>query len=239
MGLLNKVFGKLLGKGKGGGGSDDEAAKAAGPTDKDKLTGKRTPGPPGPPGAPGAKTGAGAKVGAGAGAGAGAGSSHVEPTRPICPECGRQLLPGTSSCPFCKPQVYTDNLESTIVARFTPQQGVVAMGGVLAAARLAEENEARGFLHVYQGKNKGMSILLGGGTVSIGRGAGNVLALNDGGVSTKHAEVWPDEASGGFIIVDAESKNGTFVNEQRIKEKKLANGDLISFGDTRIYVGIL
>jgi pSer/pThr/pTyr-binding forkhead associated (FHA) protein len=65
----------------------------------------------------------------------------------------------------------------------------------------------------------------------------NVLALNDGGVSSKHCEVRPIQ--GGYELVDLGSKNGTFVNDKRVKEKTLVNGDLIAFGNTRIYVGML
>ena len=41
------------------------------------------------------------------------------------------------------------------------------------------------------------------------------------------------------MLVDGGSKNGTFVNDKRVKEQALVNGDLIAFGGTRIYVGIL
>ena len=74
--------------------------------------------------------------------------------------------------------------------------------------------------------------------MTIGRAADqNILPLNDGGVSTKHCEI--RAIQGGYQLVDTGSKNGTFVNDKRVKEKALANGDLIAFGGTRIYVGIL
>ena len=155
-----------------------------------------------------------------------------------CPECQRRLLPG-APCPFCHPQHFGDELpEGTISQNYAPQQGVTGMGGVLVANQLAQQHGAKGFLHVYQGANKGASMLLGTKVVSIGRKAEeNILALNDGGVSSKHCEVRPIQ--GGFQVVDTGSKNGTFVNDKRVKEKVLANGDLIAFGGTRIYVGIL
>ncbi len=158
--------------------------------------------------------------------------------RKTCPECQRLLLPG-SPCPFCRPQHFGEELpEGTVSAAYKPQQGVTGMGGVIVANQLAQQHGAKGFLHVYQGANKGASVLLASKAITVGRVAEqNILALNDGGVSSRHCEIRP--IHGGYQIVDVGSKNGTFVNDKRIKEKPLVNGDLIAFGGTRIYVGIL
>lgn len=178
--------------------------------------------------------------GAAGAAPAGATSGSMGKPRPEqkCVECGRRLLPG-APCPFCHPQQFGDALpEGTIAQGYAPQEGVTGMGGVMVANQLAQQHGAKGFLHVYQGANKGASMLLGTKVVTIGRSAEqNNLPLNDGGVSTKHCEVRP--VDGGYQIIDVGSKNGTFVNDKRVKEKLLANGDLIAFGGTRIYVGVL
>jgi len=55
------------------------------------------------------------------------------------------------------------------------------------------------------------------------------FALNDGSISSKHAKLvrTPD----GFYIEDLASKNGTFVNGERVSEKRLlSDGDLIRLG---------
>jgi hypothetical protein len=154
-----------------------------------------------------------------------------------CPRCERRMLPGVP-CPFCNPQQFGDAVqESTVSANYKPQKGVKSLAGVIVADQAAQQHGAKGFLYVYEGANKGATILLGGKFVSIGRSAGdNVLPVNDGGVSTKHCEVRP--IHGGFQVVDLGSKNGTFLNDARVKEKALASGDVIGFGSTRIYVSI-
>lgn len=154
-----------------------------------------------------------------------------------CPECQRPLL-GSGACPFCKPQNFGEEMqEGTVSTNYKPQAGISNMNGVIVASQLAQQHGAKGFLHVYQGPNKGASVLLGTKVVTVGRKAEeNMLALNDGGVSTKHCEVRP--VHGGYQIVDIGSKNGTFINDKRVKEKALVNGDLIAFGNTRIYVGV-
>ncbi len=62
----------------------------------------------------------------------------------------------------------------------------------------------------------------------IGRDEKCDLSLNAAVVSRKHAIVsvkW-----GGFVVTDLESKNGTFVNGERITEKSIKDGDEIVFG---------
>ncbi len=49
-------------------------------------------------------------------------------------------------------------------------------------------------------------------------------------VSRHHAEL--RMTPGGYRIVDLGSHNGTFVNEQRVTEAALAEGDSVGFGDT-------
>lgn len=62
----------------------------------------------------------------------------------------------------------------------------------------------------------------------IGREPGCHLSLDSSVVSRQHAFIalkW-----GGYVIKDMDSKNGTFVNGERIEEKSLKDGDEIVFG---------
>ena len=64
----------------------------------------------------------------------------------------------------------------------------------------------------------------------IGRAAENGLTVPDGSVSSKHARIV--RTDDGFVIEDLQSRNGTFVNGERITEgqRKLSDGDLIRLG---------
>jgi hypothetical protein len=66
----------------------------------------------------------------------------------------------------------------------------------------------------------------------IGRLESNDVRLADSAVSRIHAEIVREGTS--FILRDLESTNGTKVNGRRIKHKKLAPGDLITIGQTRL-----
>jgi hypothetical protein len=154
-----------------------------------------------------------------------------------CPECRRPLLPGVTTCPFCHPAAAPVEGEGTINREHNPLLDPVAMPGLAATAKLKREAGAKGYLHVFGGPGKGQSILLATTVVSIGRAPGNTLVLDDGGVSQKHAEVRPT-ATDRFILKDLKSKNGTFLNDRRIDEATLNTGDVISFGDVKIYVQV-
>lgn len=65
----------------------------------------------------------------------------------------------------------------------------------------------------------------------IGRVAPMVdLVLQDGRASRLHAVI--RRLQSGYTVVDLNSANGTFVNEQRIKERHLREGDVVRIGET-------
>jgi hypothetical protein len=64
---------------------------------------------------------------------------------------------------------------------------------------------------------------------TIGRTAANAIALRDPSVSAKHARIV--RGAGGFTIEDLGSRNGTYVNSEKLSEKRLlADGDLVRLG---------
>jgi hypothetical protein len=64
---------------------------------------------------------------------------------------------------------------------------------------------------------------------SIGRDASNAIAVPDGSISVRHARITRTPA--GFFIEDIGSRNGTFVNSEKVTEKRLlADNDLIRLG---------
>ncbi|MDD4871943.1 MAG: AAA family ATPase [Kiritimatiellae bacterium] len=70
----------------------------------------------------------------------------------------------------------------------------------------------------------------------IGRAEEATLVLDDGQVSSKHAQIGIQE--GAWCIYDLQSSNGTMVNGQPIQAVVLNNGDLIAIGDTQFTFNI-
>jgi hypothetical protein len=64
---------------------------------------------------------------------------------------------------------------------------------------------------------------------TIGRTPANTIVLRDASVSGNHARV--DRTAEGFVIEDAGSRNGTYINSEKLSEKRtLADGDLVRLG---------
>lgn len=64
---------------------------------------------------------------------------------------------------------------------------------------------------------------------TIGRAPENSIPIADGSVSSKHARLY--QKDGGFFLEDLGSRNGSYVNGERVAEPRLlADGDLVRFG---------
>ncbi len=85
-------------------------------------------------------------------------------------------------------------------------------------------------LFVIQGRDQGVRFELepDRAVVSLGREAGNSIQLHDTEVSRRHAEI--RRLGETFTVVDLASSNGTFVNNELVKERELASGDQIQIG---------
>ncbi|MDD2706434.1 MAG: FHA domain-containing protein [Verrucomicrobiae bacterium] len=68
--------------------------------------------------------------------------------------------------------------------------------------------------------------------ISVGRLPGNVVQLEDGAVSSHHAELIRKGED--YILKDLNSTNGTRVNGQRILETRLYHGDTVHFGHLEV-----
>ena len=71
-------------------------------------------------------------------------------------------------------------------------------------------------LVIIDGPLAGTSVPLTGEVITLGRSATNTVVLDDEFVSSHHARVYQDPASGQWAIEDLNSTNGTVVNRQRL-----------------------
>ena len=63
----------------------------------------------------------------------------------------------------------------------------------------------------------------------VGRDPSNAVVISDRGISTRHARIL--RTAEGFVVEDLKSRNGTFVNGEPVKERRLlADKDVIRFG---------
>jgi pSer/pThr/pTyr-binding forkhead associated (FHA) protein len=86
-------------------------------------------------------------------------------------------------------------------------------------------------LYIYPKEGDSWKLEIDKEAVSIGRAQGNDVTVADPNCSSRHAFI--ELAGGGFVIRDAGSKNGTFVNGRRVEcPTVLSQGDEIALGST-------
>jgi predicted component of type VI protein secretion system len=86
-------------------------------------------------------------------------------------------------------------------------------------------------LTMRQGPVPGKVFELAKDVMTIGRDVSNDIVINDAEVSRNHARLTAQ--SGGYLLEDLASTNGTFVNGQRLIGPKLISaGDVVGLGET-------
>ena len=78
------------------------------------------------------------------------------------------------------------------------------------------------------------SFVVDGRPLTIGRGPDNGLVLQDTRASRHHARIYGRQ--GGLLLADLGSTNGSCVNDRRVQEIALGEGDRIRLGDTVLIV---
>lgn len=72
--------------------------------------------------------------------------------------------------------------------------------------------------------------LLGSQPVLLGRGSDNTIVLENDSVSRRHCKV--ERRGAAYHVVDLQSTNGTYVNDQLVTDFQLRRGDQVKVGDT-------
>ncbi|MCP4609271.1 MAG: FHA domain-containing protein [Planctomycetes bacterium] len=89
---------------------------------------------------------------------------------------------------------------------------------------------------VMSGNHKGNYYPLGRRTTVIGRDEALLIQILDDGVSRKHVQIYFDKDTGKYFALDMKSKNGVFVNNNKINdETSLMDGDHIRLGETVLF----
>ena len=88
-------------------------------------------------------------------------------------------------------------------------------------------------LVVEGGPDSGASLPLPSGTTTLGRQSDNDVVVDEAAASRRHAAI--RQTGGSCYLADLDSKNGTFVNRQRIPgEYLLKHGDIIHLGGASV-----
>jgi hypothetical protein len=70
--------------------------------------------------------------------------------------------------------------------------------------------------------------LRAGAVTRLGRAFDNDIVINDSSVSRHHASI--ESVNGRFELRDLQSQNGTYVSDERVTQRPIADGDSIRLG---------
>jgi pSer/pThr/pTyr-binding forkhead associated (FHA) protein len=149
----------------------------------------------------------------------------------FCTNCGHRNALRAKFCSSCGSALEVDSGEETTIT-FAP---VDATGEILdddLALAVGELHETTAMVVVKRGPNAGSKFVLEGDVTRAGRHPDSDIFLDDITVSRRHAEI--ARAGAGYVLRDAGSLNGTYLNRERIEEAGLRNGDELQIGKFKL-----
>lgn len=135
----------------------------------------------------------------------------ISPTDAVCPTCGFKLM-GTTQ------EFNPVNMGSDSFGRENEIEPVIEHPVEPQSTHLT----------VVRGPQTGVAFELGSEPITIGRSPKCDIFLNDMTVSREHARIQPTEH--GFKIIDNNSFNGIWINNENVSEALLKDDDIIQIG---------
>ena len=96
------------------------------------------------------------------------------------------------------------------------------------AAEIQKSQGEKAMIIIARGPQKGSRFLITTEGVSIGRSADSAVFLDDVTVSRSHARI--EKSGNNFVLKDAGSLNGTYINNLSVTEHSLVSGDEFQIG---------
>ena len=148
----------------------------------------------------------------------------------FCNQCGHANASGANFCSSCGAILVPGGDETTVT--FSPVESAGEVADEELTVSLGELAERTAMVVVKRGPNAGSKFALEKDVTSAGRHPESDVFLDDITVSRRHAEIvrGPD----GYLVRDAGSLNGTYLNRERIDEAVLTNGDELQIGKFRL-----
>ena len=148
----------------------------------------------------------------------------------FCNQCGHRNPPDASFCSSCGAVLDMPDERTVVIAKVDPMQD--APGSQDNATIRLGDVHGLGVLVVRSGEMTGSRFALSKNTTQIGRNPESDILFDDITVSRRHAEVVSD--SGGLVIRDLGSLNGTYVNQKLVDQSPLKHGDELQIGKFRM-----
>ena len=145
-----------------------------------------------------------------------------------CRQCGHQNESGANFCSSCGSPLPHDD-ETTLSLSELAER--LELDEELGAA-LAELPAGMGMLVVRRGPNAGSRFVLDAEVTALGRHPDSDIFLDDITVSRRHCEI--ERTDSGYVVRDVGSLNGTYLNQRRIEQATIGNGDELQVGKFKL-----
>ena len=149
----------------------------------------------------------------------------------FCNQCGHRNPPDSSFCSSCgSPLDSLDDRTITLTAIDPLQEAQGSDDDIVIP--IGELPHEVGVLIVRAGAQAGARFTLDEHVTHLGRHPDSEISLDDITVSRRHAEI--EKSPDGYVVCDAGSLNGTYVNQERVDRIALRHGDEVQIGKFRL-----
>lgn len=145
----------------------------------------------------------------------------------FCNRCGHRNPPTSGFCSACGSVLDLVDDRTITLTKVDPLQDAPGADDDIVVD-LDEIAAGTAILVVRSGEEEGDYFVLSTAVTTIGRHAESTIVLDDITVSRRHSEV--HQSDGRYLVKDAGSLNGTYVNQERVDVAELRQGDELQVG---------
>ena len=149
-----------------------------------------------------------------------------------CPACGHELAEPANFCPHCGASLAKMSGDTTRVIAPVTEEILLEDLDAADAAAVEALPPGSALLLIPRGTHAGARLLIDSDVITAGRHPRCDIFLDDITVSRRHAVI--ERKDDGFVVRDAGSLNGTYVNRERVDEARLRTGDELQIGRFRL-----
>jgi len=145
----------------------------------------------------------------------------------FCNRCGHRNPPTSGFCSACGSVLDLVDDRTITLTKVDPLQDAPGPDDDIVVD-LDEIAAGTAILVVRSGEEEGDYFVLSSPITTIGRHAESTIVLDDITVSRRHSEI--HKTDGRYLVKDAGSLNGTYVNQERVDVAELRQGDELQVG---------
>lgn len=149
----------------------------------------------------------------------------------FCNQCGHRNPPESAFCSSCGSALDAGADRTITLAAVDPLQDAPGTDDDIVVT-MSELPTDTAVLIVRSGAQAGDRFPLAAGITRLGRHPDSEIMLDDITVSRRHVEI--ERTPDGYVVSDAGSLNGTYVNQERTERAVLHHGDELQVGKFRL-----